>query len=268
MLRELILAALDAGCSEILMGIGGSATNDCGVGMAQALGVSFKDGSGKEIGFGGGSLLSLASIDISGLDPRIKDTKITVACDVTNPLCGLSGASAIYGPQKGANKEMVKLLDKALAHCASIMERDLGVYITEIPGSGAAGGLGGGLVGFLGAQLLLGIDAVLSLVSFDSLIKDADLVITGEGKLDYQTVYGKVPSGVARWTKRVKDIPVIAIVGDIGDGFEAVYDTGIDAVISTVNKAMPLTEAMERSRELLVETGERVARLLKIGNRI
>lgn len=262
---ELIRAALDAGCREILIGIGGSATNDCGVGMAQALGVSFKDAEGAEIGFGGGELEKIASIDASGLDPRIKDTRISVACDVTNPLCGPNGASAIYGPQKGADPGMVARLDSALAHCASLVARDLGADIAEIPGSGAAGGLGGGLVGFLGARLEPGIDAVLSLVQYDRMVADADLVITGEGKLDYQTVYGKVPAGIAAWTKRVKNIPVIAIVGDIGDGFEAVYGIGIDAVISTVNRAMPLSEAMERSRELLVETGERVARILKAG---
>ncbi len=262
---ELIKAALDAGSREILIGLGGSATNDCGVGMAQALGISFKDKEGREIGFGGGELSKIALIDASALDPRIKETQISVACDVTNPLCGPKGASAVYGPQKGATPEMVRELDAALAHCASIVQRDLGKAIADIPGSGAAGGLGGGLVGFLGAVLEPGIDAVLSLVHFDELLKDTDLVITGEGKLDHQTIYGKVPAGVAAWTKKAGDIPVIAIVGDIGKGFEAVYDVGIDVVISTVNKAMPLSEAMENSRALLVETGERVGRLLKIG---
>lgn len=265
---QLILAALDAGCTEILMGIGGSATNDCGAGMAQALGASLKNAAGEELGYGGGSLADLASIDISELDPRLQGVTITVACDVTNPLCGPKGASAIYGPQKGATPEMVQTLDANLAHCAEIINRDLGVSIAELPGSGAAGGLGGGLVGFLGAELLPGIDAVLSIVAFDELAKEADLVITGEGKLDHQTVFGKVPAGVAAWTKKAKDIPVIAIVGDIGEGFEAVYDVGIDVVISTVNKAMPLSEAMARSRELLVETGERVARLVAIGMKL
>jgi glycerate 2-kinase len=262
---ELIAAALDAGCREIMIGIGGSATNDCGVGMAQALGVSFRDQEGNEIGYGGGELSRIASIDISNLDERIKDTKISVACDVTNPLCGPKGASFTYGPQKGADPEQVKALDQALAHCAALVERDLGVAISDLPGSGAAGGLGGGLVGFLGAVLEPGIDAVLSVLRFDELVSGADLVITGEGKLDHQTVYGKVPAGVASWVKRAGDIPVIAIAGDIGDGFEAVYEAGIDVVISTVNRAMPLSEAMGRSHELLVETGERVARLLKIG---
>jgi glycerate 2-kinase len=262
---ELIAAALDAGCREIMIGIGGSATNDCGVGMAQALGVSFRDQEGNEIGYGGGELSRIASIDISNLDERIKDTKISVACDVTNPLCGPKGASFTYGPQKGADPEEVKALDQALAHCAALVERDLGVAISDLPGSGAAGGLGGGLVGFLGAVLEPGIDAVLSVLRFDELVSGADLVITGEGKLDHQTVYGKVPAGVASWVKRAGDIPVIAIAGDIGDGFEAVYEAGIDVVISTVNRAMPLSEAMGRSHELLVETGERVARLLKIG---
>jgi glycerate kinase len=265
---ELMKAALDAGCKEILLGIGGSATNDGGAGMAQALGISLKDKSGNEIKRGGAALLSLDSIDVSRMDPRIKGLKFITACDVTNPLCGPQGASATYGPQKGASPAMVKELDRALAHYAEIVERDLHVSIAELPGSGAAGGLGGGLVGLLGAELRPGIDAVLSMLDFSELVRDAKLVITGEGKLDRQTPFGKVPAGVALWTKRAGDIPVIAIAGDIGDGFEAVYEVGIDAVISTVNRAMPLVEAMEKSRDLLVETGERVARLLAIGKRL
>jgi glycerate kinase len=160
---------------------------------------------------------------------------------------------------------MIEVLDANLLHCAELVERDLGISIAQIPGSGAAGGLGGGLVGFLGAELVGGIDAVLTLLEFDRMLEGVDLVITGEGKLDFQTAFGKVPAGVAAWAKKAAGIPVIAIVGDIGDGFEAVYDIGIDVVISTVNKAMTLKEAMGRSNELLVETGERVARLLRIG---
>jgi glycerate kinase len=262
---ELIKAALDAGCREILIGVGGSATNDCGVGMAQALGGAFLDEQGNELGFGGGELSKLAHIDLSGLDERTRETRISVACDVTNPLCGPDGAAAVYGPQKGADAQMIEVLDANLLHCAELVERDLGISIAQIPGSGAAGGLGGGLVGFLGAELVGGIDAVLTLLEFDRRLEGVDLVITGEGKLDFQTAFGKVPAGVAAWAKKAAGIPVIAIVGDIGDGFEAVYDIGIDVVISTVNKAMTLKEAMGRSNELLVETGERVARLLRIG---
>jgi glycerate kinase len=262
---ELIRAALDAGSREILIGVGGSATNDCGVGMAQALGGKFLDEHGKEIGFGGGELSKLAHIDLSGLDERIREAHISVACDVTNPLCGPDGASAVYGPQKGADAQMVEVLDANLLHCSKVIERDLGIPIADIPGSGAAGGLGGGLVGFLGAELVGGIDAVLTLLEFDKMLEGVDLVITGEGKLDHQTAFGKVPAGVATWAKKTAGIPVVAIVGDIGEGFEAVYEIGIDVVISTVNKAMPLEEAMQRSSELLVETGERVARLLRIG---
>ncbi len=265
---ELIKAALDAGCREIMIGIGGSATNDCGVGMAQALGIRFLDASGAEIGPGGGELARLESIDPSGLDSRIGETTIHVACDVNNPLWGPKGASATYGPQKGADPEMVELLDKALKRCAGIMKRDLGKEVGDIPGSGAAGGLGAGLVGFLDGKLEKGIDAVLTILRFEQLIAGADLVITGEGKLDYQTAYGKVPAGVATWAKRVGGIPVIAVVGDIGEGFEAVHDVGIDAVISSVNRAMPLAEAMGNSTRLLEETGERVARLLQIGSRL
>lgn len=263
---ELIMAALDAGAREIMIGIGGSATNDCGVGMAQALGIRFHDAEGAEIGPGGGELSRLESIDPSGLDPRIGETKILVACDVNNPLCGPEGASATYGPQKGADPQMVQFLDKALERCARIIRRDLGKDVVDIPGSGAAGGLGAGLVGFLDGKLEKGIDAVLSILHFDTMVAGADLVITGEGKLDYQTAYGKVPAGVAVWTKKAGPIPVIAVVGDIGEGFEAVHDVGIDAVISSVNKAMPLAEAMGNSTRLLEETGERVARLLRIGS--
>ena len=261
---QLIKAALDAGCREVLIGIGGSATNDGGMGMAQALGVSFRDAAGRELGAGGAELDRLADIDVSGLDPRVGEARITVACDVDNPLCGERGASAIYGPQKGATPEMIRRLDAALRSFAGVVKRRLGKDVIDVPGAGAAGGLGAGLMVFAGGKLTAGINAILDIVRFDELLGGVDLVITGEGKLDAQTAFGKVPVGVAR---RVKPhgIPVVAIAGDIGKGSEAVYAMGISAVVSTVDRAMPLAEALAESRRALEDCGERVMRLLSVG---
>jgi len=264
---QLIKAAMDLGCKEIVIGLGGSATNDGGVGMAQALGVSFKDAAGRELGYGGGPLAELASIDVSGLDPRVAQTTITIASDVTNPLCGDTGASAIFGPQKGADPEMVKLLDANLAHLADVVEAQLGLDMMNIPGAGAAGGMGYGLIAFCGAASKSGIVTVLDTVGVDSYLADCDLVITGEGKIDGQSVFGKVPVGVAERVKKF-GIPVLAIVGDMGEGSQAVYEYGIDSIMSTVNKAMPLKEALERSSELLVDAAERAMRMIMIGMKI
>jgi glycerate kinase len=261
---ELIKAALNEGCKKIVIGIGGSATNDGGVGMAQALGVSFKDSKGCELGFGGGQLDKLETIDISGIDPRLKDTEIIVACDVSNPLCGERGASAVYGPQKGATPEMVKQLDSNLHHYAEKIKAQLGMDIADIPGSGAAGGLGAGLIVFCGASLKSGIETVLDEVEIDKHLPTADLVITGEGKIDSQSIYGKVPVGVGQRVKKYNK-PVLAIVGGIGQGAQAVYEYGVDGIMSTVNNAMPLSEAMGRSAELLEDAAERVMRIIKIG---
>lgn len=261
---QLMRAALDAGCREILIGIGGSATNDAGMGMAQALGVSLRDGAGRELGAGGAELERLEDIDVAGLDPRIGQARVTVACDVDNPLCGDRGASAIYGPQKGATPQMVQRLDAALRRFAAVVHRRLGRDVIDVPGAGAAGGLGAGLMVFAGGRLTAGIDAILDIVRFDELLGGVDLVITGEGKLDAQTAFGKVPVGVAR---RVQPhgIPVIAMAGDIGKGAEAVYRMGIRAVVSTVDRAMPLVEALAESRRALEDCGERVMRLLAVG---
>lgn len=261
---QLLRAAMDKGCSQIVIGIGGSATNDGGMGMAQALGVSFKDKEGRELGYGGGPLADLASIDVSGLDPRVRDTSITVACDVSNPLCGEKGASAIFGPQKGADPEMVKLLDKNLGHYAEVVRAQLGKDAANIPGAGAAGGLGYGLMVFLGAQIKSGIETVLDTVDVDRYLSDCDFVITGEGKIDEQSAFGKVPVGVAQRVKKY-NLPVLAIVGDIGAGAEAVYAYGVDSIMSTVNRAMPLSEALANSGDLLEEAAERAMRMIKIG---
>ena len=261
---EMMKDAIEKGCRKILIGIGGSATNDGGTGMAQALGARFLDADGKELTPAGGNLDQIASVDLSNMIDGLKDTEIKVACDVDNPLCGEHGASAIYGPQKGATPEMVKQLDANLAHLAGIMEKTSGKDMSEVPGAGAAGGLGFGLMAFCGAELESGIDLVLDSLGFDEAIEGASLVITGEGKIDGQSVRGKVPVGIAGRAKK-KNLPVLAICGDIGPGISALYEYGIDSVMSTVNKAMPLSEAMGRSSELLEEAAERAFRMIMIG---
>lgn len=264
---QLIRAALDAGRRRIYIGIGGSATNDGGIGMAQALGVSFRDAAGRELGYGGAGLSELATIDTSGLDPRLADTEIIVSCDVNNPLCGERGASAVFGPQKGATPEMVARLDAALARYASVVREQLGKDLEDTPGAGAAGGLGYALLVFTRSVLRPGIEIVLDVCGFDAKSADADLVVTGEGRIDAQSVMGKVPVGVGRRAKRL-GLPVLAIVGDIGKGAEAVYDHGVDAIMSTVNRAMPLDEALARSGELLEDAAERVMRIVRLGTGI
>jgi len=261
---ELIRAALDEGCREFLIGIGGSATNDAGVGMAQALGWSFKDKDGKEVGYGGGELANIAIIDQSNVDSRLRESKIAVACDVTNPLFGKTGAAHVYGPQKGATPEIVEQLDRNLRYFAGIVESQLGRDISQEPGSGAAGGLGAGLMIFCGAELKSGIDAMLDIVRFDDHLESTALVITGEGAIDGQTTYGKVPVGIAK-RAQAYNVPVLAIVGDIGAGAEAVYDHGIFGIMSTVNRAMPLKEAMAQSASLIEDAAERVMRIIRIG---
>lgn len=260
---ELIRHALDMGCRSIIIGIGGSATNDGGAGAMQALGVRFLDNTDNDIGFGGGSLGSLYRIDISNIDSRIKDTRVTVACDVDNPLCGTKGASRIFGPQKGADNEMVEELDRNLSHYADIIESTLGVSIKDFPGAGAAGGLGGGLLAFLGATLRKGVDIVIETVELENKIKNADLVITGEGAMDYQTIYGKTPFGVAKAAEKY-GIPVVAICGSIGKGSEVLYDNGFTSIFSIIDKPMSIDEAIEKSTELIRNCSERVIRALSI----
>jgi glycerate kinase len=261
---ELILDALENGVEEIILAIGGSATNDGGTGMASALGYRFLDAEGRTLPPGGAALASLARIDTTSVDPRLGKVRFRVACDVNNPLTGPTGASAVYGPQKGARPEDVKELDAALTRLSEVVAEQLGIKASETPGAGAAGGLGYGLLVFCGAVLERGIDLVLDALDFESRLDGIDLVITGEGKLDGQTAYGKVPVGISRRAKKL-GVPVLAIAGDIGDDIEAVYDNGIDAVMSTVNRAMSLEEAMSRSRELLIDAAERAMRMIQIG---
>jgi glycerate kinase len=260
---QLIKHALDMGCRNIIMGIGGSATNDGGCGMAMALGVKFLDKEGNEVGFGGGSLGLIHSIDTSGLDERIKECTIVAACDVDNPLVGPKGASHIFGPQKGADPEMVLALDKNLEHYGKLVEEALGVSLLNYPGAGAAGGLGGGLLAFLGANLKSGIDIVIDTTKLEEIMKGADLVITGEGMIDYQTIHGKTPYGVAKAASK-QNIPVIAIAGGIGTGIEVLYEHGFTSVFSIVDKPMTLDESIENCDALLQSVAERVIRTVRI----
>lgn len=254
---QLIKAALDYGCAKIIMGIGGSATNDGGVGMAQALGVQFLDQNGHEIGFGGGALADICKIDISGLDPRLKQLPITVACDVKNLLCGSEGASAVYGPQKGADPAMVKILDKNLHHLAEIIKTDLGIDVANIPGSGAAGGVGAGLIAFLKAAIEPGVKLIPKIVKFEERIKNAAFIITGEGATDYQTMFGKVPFGIAAIAEKYGK-PVICVSGSLGNGYEKLYEKGITALFSIVNRPMPLKDAIINGADLLEKVAENI----------
>jgi glycerate kinase len=261
---QLIKAALDHGCQKMIIGIGGSATNDGGAGMLQALGVQLLEKSGKEIDFGGAQLAKLAQIDISKIDPRIKDVKMLVASDVQNPLCGDTGASRIYGPQKGATEEMIIALDAALSHYADIIKRDLKKDIKDIPGAGAAGGLGAGLMAFFDAELKPGIDIVINTVQLDKKVQGADLVITGEGEINGSTIYGKTPIGVARVAKKYQ-IPVLSVSALIDDSGWIVKEHGIDYLIKPENPPMDINFPKSRKIELLAKT---VSSFLKKNNSI
>jgi len=259
---ELIKAALQEGCREFIVGIGGSATTDGGAGMAQALGAKLLDEKGQDIGFGGGELKKLERIDLAHFDRRIKESKVTVASDVDNPLWGEKGAARVYGPQKGATPEMVEELDKALRHFAEIIKRDLHKDVANIPGAGAAGGLGAGLMAFLEANLRPGIDIVMEVMKLEKNILDADLVITGEGKMDKQTIYGKAPYGVAKLAGRHKK-KVIGICGMLGEGAEILYQHGFQALFPNRIDSMSREEAMQRAKELTTETAARAMHTLR-----
>ncbi|MCD9529857.1 glycerate kinase [Photobacterium carnosum] len=261
---ELILAALDHGVDHIIVGIGGSATNDGGIGMAQALGVQLLDNKGQALGFGGQALAQLASIDITTVDPRLAHIKLEVACDVDNPLCGKKGASHIFGPQKGATPAMVIELDQHLAHYAAIIKRDLAIDVKDMAGAGAAGGMGTALLGLFNAQLRSGIEIVIDAVNLGDIIKDADLVITGEGRIDSQTIHGKTPIGVARTAKKYHK-PVIGIAGCLSQDCGVVYDHGIDAVFSVVPAAMSLEHAFNNAAVNIELTARNIAAIYCLG---
>jgi glycerate 2-kinase len=262
---ELIRAALDAGARRLLVGIGGSATNDGGAGMAQALGARLLDAEGRNLPPGGAALARLDRIDASGLDPRLQTSEVIVASDVTNPLCGPDGASAVYGPQKGATPAMVAELDGALARYAQVLRRDLGADVAELPGAGAAGGLGAGLMAFLHARLQAGAEMVLQAVGFDRRLEGASLVFTAEGRLDGQTVYGKAPGAVAAAARR-RDIPVVVLAGGLGPGYDRLYAAGVSAVLALPDGPLTLEESMARAAELVTTAAEQAMRLIRIGS--
>lgn len=257
---ELMKAALERGCKKLIIGIGGSATNDGGAGMAAALGARFLDSEGNKMAPGGGALQKLALIDVSGLDERLRSCEVIVAADVTNQLTGPEGASHVYGAQKGADTKQIELLDRNLAHYAAMIKSQLKIDIERMPGAGAAGGLGAGLVVFAGAVIRKGFDVVKQVVELEQKTKDVDLVITGEGKIDRQTKYGKTPYGVAMTAKKFGK-PVIAVAGLLGDGYEELYDHGFKAILPISKKPIPLEESIKNAAKLLEETGERIMKL-------
>ncbi|CAM3626139.1 glycerate kinase [Rouxiella silvae] len=264
---ELIKSALDHGVQHCIIGIGGSATNDGGSGMVQALGAKLLSQDGREIGHGGGELIKLDKIDISGLDKRIKKCRFEVACDVTNPLTGDKGATAIFGPQKGATPEMIKQLDGYLKHYAGVIKRDLGIDVEEVPGAGAAGGMGAALYGFCNAELRQGIEIVTEALGLDALVRDATLVITGEGRIDSQSINGKVPIGVARVAKRYNK-PVIAIGGSLTKDVDVVYEHGLDAVFSVLYSVCTLDEALENAADNLRKSARNIAATIRLAQKM
>ncbi len=266
---ELIADAINRGVKEIIIGIGGSATNDAGAGFAQALGARFHNAGGVPITepLGGGRLAEVTAIDMTQANPGLSRVRISVACDVTNPLCGENGASHIYGKQKGATPEMIEQLDKNLEHFARIIKRDLFADIADEPGAGAGGGMGAGLMAFTNATLKRGVELVVSHTGLEKHLKGADLAITGEGRVDSQTAFGKTPSGVAAVARKL-GVPVVAIGGGLADDAACVFAHGIDGLETATPNAMPLEEAIGKSRQYLQDAAERVARLIVIGQRM
>ncbi len=258
---ELIKAALDAGARRVILAIGGSATNDAGAGALQALGLGLFDAQGNSLPRGGLALAHVARIELAGLDPRLAEVRFEIAADVNNPLCGEHGASAIFGPQKGASAEHVQLLDQALGHfadhCAKVLPKD----VRQEPGSGAAGGLGFAAKAFLGAQFRAGVEVVAELVGLAEAVKGADLVITGEGRFDAQTLRGKTPFGVAN-IARAEGVPVVVLAGTLGEGYQALYEHGINAAFAIARGPMTLQDACARAAPLLTDRARDIARLL------
>ena len=261
---ELILHALEHGAKNIIIGIGGSATNDGGAGMVQALGAKLCDADGTEIGNGGGSLMSLNTIDISGLDPRLSTCTIRVACDVTNPLTGEQGASRIFGPQKGATEELIVELDRNLGHFADVIKKSLNVDVKNVPGSGAAGGMGAALMAFLGAELRSGIEIVTQALNLEEHIHDCTLVVTGEGRIDSQSIHGKVPVGVANVAKKYHK-PVIGIAGSLTCDVGIVHQYGIDAVFSVLTSIGTLEDAFRGAFDNIYRASRNIAATLQVG---
>ena len=261
---ELLLAAKEAGCTKAILGLGGSCTNDGGVGAAAALGAKFTRADGTAFVPTGGTLGEIAALDVSPVAQALQGMELTAMCDIDNPLYGEAGAAAVFAPQKGADAAMVARLDAGLRHLGQVSARCLGRDFSHLPGAGAAGGLGFGMAAFCGAQLRMGIDAVLDAVGFDSLLPGTDMVFTGEGKIDSQSARGKVVSGVAVRCRKA-GVPVVAVVGQIGQGFEEMYQQGLTAVFSINRAAQPFAESRFHAGENLALTMENIARLLAAG---
>ena len=261
---ELIRDALDAGYRKLTIAIGGSATNDGGMGAMIALGIRFLDENGKELFGVGADLEKVAAIDMSGIHPAIKETTFTVMCDVTNPLTGPDGATYTFGRQKGGTPEILSRLESGMKNYAAVIERTLGRDADHIAGAGAAGGLGAALCVFLHAELKSGIETVLDLIDFDALLDGVDLCITGEGRIDWQSAFGKVPSGVGMRCKK-KGIPAVALAGGMGTDADTIYDFGVDSILTTINGAMDIQEACDRAEELYVNAAERLFRMIQVG---
>ncbi len=260
---EIIGNALNRGCGKIIVGIGGSATVDGGAGMAQALGVRLLDGKGRDIGFGGGEIEKVEKIDLKFMDKRIAETEFIIASDVRNPLSGPRGAARVYGPQKGATPEMVERLERGLSSFARVIRKELSISVENLPGSGAAGGLGAGLYAFLGAKMESGVELVMRIAGLEHRIKTADLVITGEGRLDRQTLYGKAVMGVVKMARKYR-VPVICIAGSIMPEAKDLYRLGVKGLFSITTMPMSLEEAMGKSRSLLVNASENLGHLLSL----
>ena len=260
---ELIIDAINSGAKKIILGLGGSATNDGGCGMAAALGVKFKDEQDQEFIPTGGTLSQIYKIDMNNIYSKIEDVEFISMCDVDNPLCGRLGASAVFAPQKGADEDMVKLLDEGLAHLAKIIKRDLHIEVKDIKGAGAAGGLGAGSIAFLQSKLTKGIDVILDTINFDELVSKADIVFTGEGKFDSQSLHGKVVMGVANRSQKYKT-PVIVVTGAIGENIQEAYNKGITAIFSINKEPMEFSKSALKSKENMILTMENILRLLKI----
>lgn len=258
---ELIKDALDRNVEKIIIGLGGSATNDGGAGMLQALGVSLKDSEGNELSFGGEALKNLSSIDMSNFDKRVLNTKFEAACDVENPLTGPKGASYVFGPQKGASKEDVEVLDNALRNFADVVRKQLNKEMDDLKGAGAAGGLGGSVAVFLNAELKRGIELVIKYSGLEEKVVGADYVFTGEGSIDFQSKYGKTPVGVALVAKE-HNIPVIAVAGRTGEGIEELYEYGITSILGILPSIVSLDEALETGKENIERTIENVTRII------
>jgi glycerate kinase len=261
---ELVAVALDQGVQEVVIGVGGSATVDGGVGMVEALGVKPLDENGGRVARGGSNLSRIASFDTSGLNPRVGTCKITVACDVNNPLCGDNGAARVYGPQKGATQATAEALDAALAHLSEVIEKQTGIVVKDMPGTGAAGGIGASVVAFLGGTLCSGAEVVLRAVEFEKRVADADLIVTGEGRLDGQTASGKPPAAVAKIGKQL-GIPVVAVAGTLGTGYESLFEMGLNAATAGALGPVDEQEAMSNAGELITAAAERAMRFVKTG---